>query len=212
MTRSPDFLAYLDAVERECDNLSRTVRSGELNTQASAHKVRHLGSALAPEAARTTGRSNIREAVRCLAAAERPPGDRVADLVISVNRELTCGISTSPGAFRDFDSERYPYLPARFVPGFFDEFAAFLAGASGRKDPSAGESAGIAARVHWDVNVHGHVFADGCGRTATVVAAWAYWLGQGVIPRLPPREEYLSRARSGIRTEFIKSLAARISA
>jgi Fic/DOC family len=212
MAGLPDFLGHLGEIERECYNLSRTAKSGELSTESSAHKVRHIRSGVSAETARTTGKGNVREAVRYLAAARWPLGDGVADLVVSVNRKLTSGVSTSPGAFRDFDSERFPYLSARLIPEFFDEFVTFLAETLASRDSSAAESAAVAARVHWDVNVHGHVFADGCGRTATVVAAWAYWLGQGVIPRLPPRGDYLSLAGAGSRAEFTRALAARISA
>lgn len=207
-----DFVGHLDEIERECDNLSRTTKSGELSTEASARKVRHLRSGVSAETARTTGKGNIPKAVRYLAAALRPLGDGVADLVVSVNRELTWDVSTSPGAFRDFDSERFPYLSARLIPEFFDEFVTSLAETLTSRDPSAAESAAAVARVHWDVNVYGHLFADGCGRTATVVAAWAYWLGQGMIPRLPPRGDYLSLAGAGSRAEFSTALAARISA
>jgi hypothetical protein len=211
VAKSSDFLRHLDEIQRECDNLSRTTKSGELNTQASDRKVRHLNSGVSPEEARTTGRGNIREAVRYLAAARRPLNDGVADLVVSVNRELTRGVSTSPGAFRDFDSARFPYLSAKLIPDFFAEFVAFLAETLIRCDPSAAESAASVARIHWDVNVYGHLFADGCGRTATLIAAWAYWLGQGMIPRLPSRGDYLSLAGIGNRAQFTRALAVRIS-
>lgn len=211
MAESSGFLSCLDDIASECGKVSRTTVHGTVSTEAAAKKNRHIQRGLPAATVQAAATGNIRSAVEHLASSRSLQAEQLPGLIVAVNRELTKNVSASPGAFRDFDSDRFPYLPARLIREFFAEFAIFLSDALASSNPSDSESAVVFGRIHWDLNVYGHVFADGCGRTATVLAAWAYWRGQRTIPRLPSRGEYLSLAGAGGRDEFIGSLAARLA-
>jgi hypothetical protein len=97
-------------------------------------------------------------------------------------------------------------LPFPLVPRYLESLSDFIWRAMTKASAPAAESVDALARVHWDVNVRGHLFADGCGRTATVLGAWVYWAGQGVVPRLPGRERYLELAARRTLEEFTESM------
>jgi hypothetical protein len=210
MQAGSDFSSYITEIEAECEKLSRTTSKGILASEASPSKAGHLLSVANADELRTITRSNLQEAISYLSHLGRlapmaEPGARA--LVIAVNAKLTQDVSRSPGALRDFDSDIYPYVQADTVPGYLDQFSRFFSQALKKGGLPVAGSASTVAKVHWDVNIRGHFFADGCGRTATILGAWAYWISQGSIPRLPVREEYLDLAKVAREDWFTRGLA-----
>jgi hypothetical protein len=110
-----------------------------------------------------------------------------------VNTIFARGIlkSSSPYRSRDPASE-FPYIPAVAVP----EYAAFFYRAAGSSPASAEE---IAAWAVWAIDLRGHIFADGCGKTATVVSGLILARADRPVPLYPARDIYYATpySRSG---------------
>ena len=181
------FTDFTAEVQRECHRMSRTSRSGSVDVAAAPEKADIVPAGLDERQVPETARANVAAAVGFLAGFS---GDARVSLV-ETNRRVTSALTRNPGEFRRFDADRHRYAPAATVPRLFDEFADVVNGylAADRLDDR--EVHRMLAATHWSVNLHGHFFADGCGRTAVVYGAWLYWHGRGTVPRLPERAEYL---------------------
>lgn len=182
---SPLIDEFLDAVCREVQGQSRTILTGRVDTSSAPEKAEALRetSADGPE----DWRVQVRSAVDYLSTV--PMAGIHAQELIEVNRLLTGGIS---GELRPFEVGRFAYIRPSEIPENLDAFVDSM-----RCWPTQPPTVKrLLFEVHWSVNLRGHYFADGCGRTATVVGCWAEFQLFGSVSRLPRRQDYLSVATS----------------
>jgi hypothetical protein len=198
------FAAIQEDIWAQVETLSRTAVTGVVDF-ASAEEKRSIVAG--PLASDFNARSSFLDAISYL---DRSPSISPQSLS-TVNRLLTGGSVHTPGGLRSFNSPHFPYIDHRLVPRALQGACAHW-----ERMPPAIESecdaVNALAEVHWHVNLHGHFFADGCGRTAVVFGSWLTWTRYDVFFSLPSRERYLELGSARRFTDFRDSFAATIAA
>ena len=110
----------------------------------------------------------------------------IQNLAKIVNRDLVKdGVLFRSGA----DSTKYDYTPIADIETsaswFYDHLFSLLC----EKNYDAVKAA---ATVEYYINITIHIFADGCGKCATVAAAWLLMRGNRKLPEYPDRDKYYS--------------------
>ena len=96
------------------------------------------------------------------------PGD-VRRILEKIASEVNRGILREDCLYRQEDSGRHTYLPAKAIPDDLEWFCGELLRMLSR-DP--GDAVEEAAFTEFYVNFRGHYFSDGCGKTSMAAAAW----------------------------------------
>lgn len=161
------------------DSLSRTVISGRVDITSKAATSGHQ-----PASGDLTGRarSAIENSVTKLFRFRRI--DFVPDLLIEVNRQLSSSTFSGAG-LRTTESPKHSYLAPYQIAEHMGSFCARIRAGNHADIPE------LLWDVHQSINYYGHYFADGCGRTASVIGAWLSWLESSRVWILPSRDEYL---------------------
>lgn len=189
-------------VKREVTAQSRTVATGLVNASA-PEKLAHIAVG---SSAQKQARRNLSKAIEQLAVAKPTSPKEWTAALVSCNSALCDDISSSPGALRDFEVESLGYAPKAELSQRLNSLSGTLAGLS--VPASLGALQAAFAAVHWEVNLRGHLFADGCGRTAVVVGCYIAWTWRGLLPMLPPRDQYLALGAVTSPSLFTEGLVA----
>lgn len=176
---------HLAALQASLVGISRTANSGSVDVSASPEKALLYSRADVDSYAVDTAMASAVEFLERLTPSE-----------ISVNQlsevnSLIKGDGTG-GGFRTFEVSRYGYLPHSQIgshcAAFIERLRAVPRGASWPAVCTA------MFDVHWCINLKGHYFSDGCGRTATVIGGWVSDWMSGDLFVLPARSQYLEVA------------------
>lgn len=181
------------------ESISRTASGGRVDTSSAPEKagiVRPLGA----EDTRVSASRNINEAVAGCARVLIEPLSVAADwrvVVEDLNRSLTRGLVDGP-IHRSFDSASgLPYIPAHRVPPYSAALYRLLATCETRivtGDRPRADAIRLAAVATWAVDLRGHLFADGCGRTGLVLSAFILARHDHPLPRFRSRQAYYNGA------------------
>lgn len=164
--------------------ISRTAATGSVDTSSSPDKA----SLTSLTSSKRTVDDNIIKAVGRLCHVSPP------EATPSLLEEVNSYVSGVDATFRSWNVDKYRYAQAEDVPQIFRTLVLTIRGFR----RSAGRTAAVDATfwVHWHVNLRGHVFADGCSRTACILGAWvSHWISDEIVP-LPSRDLYIAVARS----------------
>lgn len=115
--------------------------------------------------------------------------EEVIDLLVGINERLTVGTRSGNVIVRDFDSGQYPYCPATEVPRRANNLACRFVRS---RDPAT--LINLIAASYWEIDFRGHIFADGCGKTANTFAGWLLARFSVTVPELPPRPQFIAGA------------------
>jgi hypothetical protein len=176
-----------ERIKRNLHTLSRTLASGIVSTASTPGKAEMLASADATAAnVRRMTEDNAAAAldlIEDLLANPRAPLDLRA-VVERVNAIFTRGVLKTGSLYRTHDpSSEVPYLPAAAIP----EYAASFYKTTERSPAPAAERAAYAI---WGIDLRGHLFADGCGKTATVISGFILSRSGCTIPLYSSRDAY----------------------
>ena len=149
---------------------SRTAASGLIDTSSAPEKSARIGQTQSTQGAVASGTSSALDYLELVSVEDFV--DEPARHIMMCNQLITS--SPSETLLRDFESTRYPYLPARLIRRDLDLFSAWLQRHL-ENVASISDSCELASRVAWHVNLRGHYFADGCGRTSAILSDWLAW-------------------------------------
>lgn len=162
------------------DSLSRTVATGQLDTTAKSPLIDHQ-----PSSGDLSGRARSAIENTAVRLFRFKRTDFSSTLLTDVNRQLTSSTFRGTG-LRTNESTKYDYLVPSQIVGHMDSFCARV------QDGNYADIPELLWDVHRSINYIGHYFADGCGRTASLIGAWLSWLASSHVWVLPPRGVYLT--------------------
>ena len=142
----------------------------------------------------TPGRDAAEEAVRRAVGllSQMPLIEIDLEQLLALNGTATNG---EVGLLRTHDVPEYGYIAATEVRSETQRFADRLRSCTPSSlEPNA--FLDLLFDIHWSVDLRGHDFLDGCGRTALLLASWLSWMRQGFLLNYPSRERYLRLAVS----------------
>ncbi|MDB4951450.1 MAG: hypothetical protein JWM27_4099 [Gemmatimonadetes bacterium] len=165
--------------------LSRTLMTGHVSTGSTPGKDEALALATKDDVRRTT-EANAGTALdlveELLVDAAAPLDLRV--VTEEINAIFGCGVLKPGLLYRKNDpASGFPYLPAAAIL----EYAAFFYRMGGQS--TAGD-VDVAAWAIWAIDLRGHLFADGCGKTATLVSGLILARAGLTIPLYTSRDAY----------------------
>lgn len=188
------FRGQRGAVWREVSKMSRTLITGRTDTSSSPDKP-----AVAEVEVAELGR-RIDLGIAILEKCAIKDFSRVS--LVDVNAAIRGG-DRERSALRTWEVPKFAYLHSDDVDADMSLFVERLSRLHSPVDVN--DVLEVFFDVHWSVNLHGHYFADACGRTATVVGCWATYELTGQVMTLPSRAEYLSVAsHADPRREFFR--------
>lgn len=172
---------------------SRTAR-GVLDVTSTAAKAQQVVTNLNPDSLslRTTDQVRM-AAVECWTLSETPldRGEAVLAVIDRTNGLITSGIVLDGLRYRTSPS-RHPYAdPDRAVKllyQFTETWADFEAGHSNST------AVDLAAFAVWVIDLYGHPFTDGCGKTGSLIAAMILDRAKVRVPIYPERSEFIESA------------------
>lgn len=165
---------------------SRTITAGRVDSAAApANKEEGLSADAGTVDAFTTSFVEAGLFLDALAIVEFSPA-----LLMELNSRLVRP-AYERSFLRDFNVPKYGYLEHSLVREDLEQFCDRV-----RARNQATPVGSAVFDVHWSVNLHGHYFRDGCGRTALLVGTWVGWRLGGILWALPDRADYLNLVRS----------------
>lgn len=177
-------------------NLATTSRTaqGEIDTSASGSKGQDVEDLNSQEAA-DLAKENFEEALRSAFAQKERDFDspaEVREFVENMAKIINGGILKDGVLIRQGqDSDKYPYTRLENLEAamnsFYTEFTQRLA------DPDQ-DPVELAAWVEYSIDLTHHFFADGCGKTAKVISAFALMRSNKPLPNYSSRAEYYANA------------------
>jgi 8-oxo-dGTP diphosphatase len=169
-----DESVYQSHFLRNIENTSRTY-GGELNTSASPDKKAKLNGGLSQESVSSYSRRNLSQAFDYISNNRNIllyDASTVKRLVNKVARIVNADIISDERFLirKGENSQKYNYVDARYVDGFYDTFIKKL---YSRLLDVNYDPIDTAAWIEWNIDFCGHIFSDGCGRVAKVMSAWS---------------------------------------
>lgn len=177
--------------------ISRTA-TGELDATSSHVKLDIVRSDLAPDAIRKIQRQNIDStAAMCSALVEKPfaSSEEWRQFVRRLNAILTSQLLTDgTPPYRSFaPGSPVSYVAPLHIPAFAELFFTVLAhrdlALRGAMVPQH-EAIDLAAFAVWGIDLKGHLYADGCGRTALTLAVFLLLRHDQPLPQIASRDAY----------------------
>jgi hypothetical protein len=118
---------------------------------------------------------------------------QVTTFVDGINKGLNEGLVKEGVLLRTDDSRKFPYVPVNKLHRYRLDFGKeFLR----RESDSSVDPVETAAWVQWQVNIEGHFYADGCGRTAEMLAGWVLARESMPMPKPVTRKEFYSHVKN----------------
>jgi hypothetical protein len=186
-------LQVRERVARNLRTLSRTLATGRVSTASTPGKAETLTLAVTEDDVRRATESNATAALDFVEELIADPGAPL-DLRAAaeqVNAIFARGVLKAGSLYRRHDpAPGVPYLAAAAI----SEYAAFFYQAAGR---SAAPVAEVAAWAVWAIDLRGHLFADGCGKTATVISELILARAGRTIPLYSSRDAYYAAPYGG---------------
>lgn len=162
--------SYLDDGLRSIKMMSRTSR-GVLDVAASADKQNWVLEDLPPDRTESLAVANARAALEfCFANRDKSFRDstELRGFIEQVVRTVNQGIIKNDLFLRaGADASFHSYTRVANLPSAYHEFSEEFFARLQTDDPD------LAAWVEYRVDIKDHFFADGCGRVARILAAWA---------------------------------------
>lgn len=163
--------------------------SGDIDLSAGEGKAASMNPPGSEQEVANRTRDNVVRAVKAAWQAQdaSTPAEFLT-LAELVNYHITASF-TAPGArYRDFESDLFDYAAPIDAIKMLDQLAELWCCAA---KPTA---IGLAASVFWVVDLKGHPFVDGCGRTAMVLALLCLDRFEIPFPTFPSREDFIAGA------------------
>lgn len=109
----------------------------------------------------------------------------IEDLV----KKITCGVLREGTLYRDEDSPKYPYIKVSELSRQIEKFYTTLFSRLNKEDPFV-----LAAWIIYNLDLKGHYFADGCGKTALALSSYVLMRKNKKLPNIKTREDYYAHA------------------
>lgn len=192
----------VDAMRSNVLQISRTLQRGVLDASAASEKASLLTND-PPSSIKQVAASNLTAAINIIASSLRhnPQPLDARDVTERINRTLTHDLLTPHTLYRSHNSPHLPYIAFCDIPAYAT--MAYRVIDCGRASPTA-----LSAFAIWAIDFRGHLFSDGCGKTAILVSALLLARAGHPIPRLPTRAVYYAAPYDGERLSWKKWLAA----
>lgn len=176
-------------LERNLQRLSRTLHLGTIDSASSPEKVGALDPALEdPSRTRMIAETNVATALDFVESQLRQSRvhSDVGSIVVEVNTILTRGIVVAGALYRTHEPVTgIPYIPASEVPQYAAKTFHIFRHSRALPVP-------LAAFSIWAIDLRGHLFSDGCGKTALIVSSYLLRREGCHVPLIPSRSGYYS--------------------
>lgn len=180
---------------------SRTA-AGMLDSSSTAAKSSELLPGIDPTALAQRTMEQVRDAadecwhlLRC--PLNHPQAWRLVD---RVNEVVTAGVVRDGHRSRTMPASRLPYADPQRGAHLLDELAREWVLVEGRSSPV--DAIHLAAFAVWVIDLYGHPFTDGCGKTATLISSFILARGGVSVPVYPSRGDFLAGAYHGDRMSW----------
>ena len=119
-------------------------------------------------------------------------------------KKITGGVLKEGTLYRDEDSPKYPYIQVSKLPRQIEKFYTSLFSRLNREDPFA-----LAAWIIYNIDLEGHYFADGCGKTALALSSYVLMRKNKKLPNMKDRKDYYAHASVKGAGERLKCVSLR---
>lgn len=179
----------LDRLRQSLAILSRTLTEGVVSFDSTEGKGSLLSAPTSrPSEVRAVTEGNVElalELAESLGRVEEQSFD-IRAATEKLNALLTQGILKVAGRYRTIDGNpKYPYLPAAAIERYAADSFSML-------QRSSQQARVRAAFSVWAIDLRGHLFADGCSKTATILSAVLLSRSGAPIPQVASRDQYYS--------------------
>jgi len=194
------------------ESLSLTSRTAEgtVDTSASVDKSGKMTEGLSAEETASLARNNFIEAVnQAFEASGRTftSPQELRQFIESIATQVNQGITREGVLIRNGeDSTKFPYTRVENLPERMDQFYQEL---MTRLNNPKEDPVELAAWLEFRIDQTDHFFADGCGKTAKVISAWAMMRAGRPAPDYTAHGQ-IEKNMSQVRGEYYKHAAKTI--
>jgi ADP-ribose pyrophosphatase YjhB (NUDIX family) len=194
---------YLDKLLRNISNTSRTF-GGELNVTASKDKPKIVNQSNSKEDLAHITKRNVMQAFdfaydnkNLILLSPQILKDFIDQIAKLVNQDI---IKDEKFLLRrGSDSHKYFYVSTKYVNSFYESFINQLYEKLNAPETS---SVDLAAWIEWNVDFCGHIFSDGCGRTAKILSSWILMRANSDLPDYQRCQDGFDTIRESYRKRF----------
>jgi hypothetical protein len=172
---------------------SRTA-AGELDVRATRLKASEMTTELAPVELSARTLHNVTAAVELCWAGEPTSADTTMQLIEAVNLQLVDDLLVGTSIRRSSVSERFPYASPERAGVLLRQLAEIWPKYEVQRRRRPRDAAALAAYITWVVDLYGHPFVDGCGKTAALLSGFALDRAGVKVPLMPGRADVIAAA------------------